>query len=156
MRWHYRDGGLLWLFVPAYGVHLAEEWLGGFPAWVATVVGRPMSGTAFVTINTVAMVVVIIAIRAAVSAERYGWIAVAIATVFLINTVSHLAGSVVTGTYSPGLFSAVILYLPLASVTLTRAVDQAPHHHVLRGAIAGAVIHGIVFAAAYAATSAGR
>jgi hypothetical protein len=32
VRWHYRDAGLLWLFVPAYLVHLAEEWFAGFPA----------------------------------------------------------------------------------------------------------------------------
>jgi uncharacterized protein with HXXEE motif len=154
VRWHYRDAGLLWLFVPAYGVHLVEEWLGGFPAWIATVVGRPLPGTAFLIINAVAMVLVVIGIRAAVSAERYGWIGVAIATVFLINTVSHLAGSLVTGTYSPGLLSAVILYVPLALLTLTRAVDQAPRDHVLRGAIVGAVIHFIVFIVAFAATSA--
>ena len=155
MRWDYRDAGLLWLFVPAYGVHLVEEWFAGFPAWLATVVGRPLPATAFLTINAVAMVLAVLGIRAAVRAERYGWIAIAIATVFLINTASHLAGSLVTRTYSPGLLSAVILYVPLALVVLVRAVDQASRKQVLQGVVAGALIHGAVFIAAYAATNLG-
>jgi hypothetical protein len=132
VRWDYRDAGLLWLFVPAYGVHLVEEWLAGFPKWLATVVGRPLPVTVFVSINAVAMVIAVLGIRAAVRTERYGWIAIAIATVFLINTLSHLAGSLVTGTYSPGLFSAVILYVPLASMVLVRALDQASRQHCYR------------------------
>jgi hypothetical protein len=153
VRWDYRDAGLLWLFVPAYGVHLVEEWFAGFPAWLATVVGRPLPVTVFVSINAVAMVIAVLGIRAAVRTERYGWIAIAIATVFLINTLSHLAGSLVTGTYTPGLFSAVILYVPLASVVLVRALDQASRQHMLQGVIAGALIHGAVFIVAYATTN---
>ena len=99
------------------------------------------------------MVLAVLGIRMAVRAERFGWIAIAMATVFLINTLSHLAGSVVTGTYSPGLFSAVILYLPLASVTLIRAADQASREYVLHGVAAGALIHAAVFIVAYAATN---
>jgi hypothetical protein len=127
--------------------------LAGFPAWIATVVGRPLPTTAFFTINAIAMALAAIGIRAAVRAERYGWIPIAIATVLLINAVSHLAGSIVTGTYSPGLFSALILYVPLASLTLIRAVDQASRALVLHGAIAGALIHAAVFIIAYAATN---
>ena len=90
VRWHYRDGGLLWLFVPAYLIHLAEEWFAGFPAWVALVVERPVPETAFVAINGVALMLLIIGLRAATHAEAHGWIAVAVATIMLVNTFFHL------------------------------------------------------------------
>jgi hypothetical protein len=72
VRWHYRDAGLLWLFVPAYLVHVGEEWFGGFPAWIGTVVGRPLPESAFLIINGVGLVLLAGGIRAAIRAERYG------------------------------------------------------------------------------------
>src|SRR5687767_7961950 len=81
MRWHYRDPGLLWPFVPAYLIHVAEEWFAGFPLWLEQIVGRPVPGAAFLLINAVALAMLIAAIRAATRAERSGWLAVAIATI---------------------------------------------------------------------------
>ena len=150
MRWHYRDAGLLWLFVPAYLVHVGEEWAGGFPAWIGTVVGRALPVAAFVSINAVALVLVVAGIRAAIREDRYGWIAVAVATIMLINTVAHAVGAALTGSYSPGLMSAVVLYVPLSSLALIRAFDQAPRTQLTRGIATGFAIHVLVFAIAFA------
>ena len=152
MRWHFRDAALLWLFVPAYSIHLAEEWLGAFPVWVAQIAGRPVPGTAFVVINAVAMVVLIAAIHAASRDHRHGWMAVAIATIVLVNTVFHVAGAAVTASYSPGLISAVVVYVPLGSLTMIRALDQAPRPEVARGIVAGMLVHALVFVLAFAST----
>jgi hypothetical protein len=149
MRWQYRDAGLLWLFVPAYVVHVAEEWVGGFPAWIGTVVGRPLPGAAFFIINGLALVLLVAGIRAAIQTDRYGWIAVAMATIVLVNTCAHAAGALLTGAYSPGLISAVVLYVPLGSLALIRAVDHAPRAQLLRGIAAGLMIHAIVFVVAF-------
>jgi len=150
VRWHYRDAALLWLFVPAYVLHMAEEWFGGFPLWIGKIVGHPLQETAYVVINGIALVLVVLGIRAAVQSERYGWVGVAIATIALINTVAHAAGAAVTGSYSPGLISAVVLYVPLGALTIMRAFDQAPRAQVTRGVVAGIVIHTIVFAVGFA------
>ena len=155
MRWHYRDRVLLWLFVPAYILHVAEEWFGGFPVWTGRIVGRSLTGSAYITINSVALVLVIAGIRAAIRSERYGWIGVAIATVALINMLAHAAGAALTGSYSPGLVSAVVLYVPLGGLTMIRAFDHAPRVQVTRGIGAGAVIHAIVIAVAFAAARMG-
>lgn len=152
MRWHYRDAGLLWPFVPALAIHVAEEWFAGFATWVAQIAGRPMSDAPFIAINVIAMLLLIVGVRAATRRESNGWIAVTIATIALINTVSHAAGSLVTGSYSPGLFSAVVLYVPLGSLTMIRALDQAPRAAVTRGVMVGIVVHALVFAIAFAAT----
>lgn len=149
MRWHYRDSALLWLFVPAYLLHVAEEWFAGFPAWIGRVADRPLPAAAFLVINGIALVLLITGIRAAVRSDRYGWIAVAVATVALVNTLVHAAGAALTGSYSPGLISAVVFYVPLGSLAIVRALDHAPPVQVARGVIAGLIIHAIVFGVAF-------
>lgn len=149
VRWHYRDAGLLWLFVPAYVVHVVEEWVGGFPQWIATVAGRPLPASAFFIINGVALVLLVIGVRAASRAEKYGWIAVAVATIVLVNTIAHAAGTALTGAYSPGLISAVVLYVPLGSLTVIRALAQAAVAQLTRGIVTGLLIHAMVFLLAF-------
>lgn len=152
MRWHYRDAGLLWPLVAAYALHVAEEWFGGFPDWLQLVVGRPMPGTAFLIINAVAFVLLIAGIRSATQSERSGWIAIAVATIFLVNALAHAAGAVLTRSYAPGLISAVVLYVPLGALTMIRAVDQADRAQISRGVIAGVGIHLLVFVLAWGST----
>lgn len=155
MRWHYRDAGLLWLFVPAYAVHVAEEWFGGFPDWIANIVGRPLPAETFFIINGIAMALLVVGVRAAIRSDRYGWIAVAVATIALVNTLAHAAGAALTVSYSPGLISAVVLYVPLGALTMIRALDQAFRPQLTRGVVAGLVIHAIVFIVAFTFARAG-
>jgi hypothetical protein len=155
MRWHYRDGGLLWWFPPAYAIHLAEEWFAGFPGWVQRIVGNPLPEAAFVAINAVAFVLMVAAIRSATRSERSGWMGVAIATIVLVNALAHGAGAVLTRSYAPGVISAVVLYVPLGSLTMIRAMDQADRGQLARGVAAGLAIHTLVFLLAWGAASAG-
>jgi hypothetical protein len=149
VRWHYRDAGLLWLFVPAYLVHVAEEWVGGFPEWIGTVVGSRLPAAAFLLINGLALVLIVAGTRAAIRGESHGWMAVSIATIVLVNALVHAAGAALTRSYSPGLISAVTLYVPLGSLTMIRAFDQASRAQLTRGVVAGLLIHAIVFVIAF-------
>ena len=152
MRWQYRDAGLLWLFVPAYVIHLAEEWFADFPGWLQRITARPLPDEAFLIINAVALALLIGAIHLATRSERFGWMAVAVATIMLVNTVAHAAGAALTRSYAPGLISAVVLYVPLGSLTMIRALDHAGRKHVARGIITGVVVHAVVSALAFAST----
>ena len=152
MRWHYRDAALLWLFLPAYAAHLAEELLARFPSWIRLIVGRPLPMTAFIGINAVALLLLVAGIRAAIRRESAGWLAVAIATVVTLNALLHLIGSFVTGTYSPGLITGIVVYVPLGLLTLLRAWHQQAPGGFGRGIAAGVFIHAIVSAVAFAAT----
>ena len=149
VRWQYRDASLLWLFVPAYLVHIGEEWVGGFPQWLGVVVGRPLPAAAFLIVNGVALVLLITGILAAIREDRHGWIVVTVATIVLINTLVHAAGAALTGSYSPGLISAVVLYVPLGSLAMIRAIDQASRAQLTRGIVTGVLIHAIVFILAF-------
>jgi hypothetical protein len=150
-RWSYRDAALLWLLAAAFAIHIAEEWIGGFPEWVARIASRPMPNGAFLIINGIAMALMIVGVRAAIRSERSGWIAVTIATIALVNTLAHLAGAILTRSYAPGLISAVVLYVPLGTLTMMRALEQA-RDQVTRGVVAGLLLHGAVFVIALALT----
>jgi hypothetical protein len=152
MRWRYNDPPLVWLFVAAYGVHVLEEYAGGFPEWMAAVLGRPLPRPAFIAINAVAFVVLCAAARLSTTSKSRGWLAVAIATIVFANGILHLLGSLATASYSPGLLTGMVLYLPLGQLALLRAREQAPAALFWRGILTGLVAHGLVIALAFAAS----
>lgn len=151
MRWQYRDPLLVWLFPAAYALHILEEWFGGFPEWLAVFGGAPMPRGVFVVINATAFSAMLLAARAAVRREAHGWMAVGIATIVLTNGLAHILSSLATGTYSPGLFTGVVLYLPLGQLALLRAWQQAGASFS-RGVAAGLAVHALVSAIALAVT----
>ena len=159
-RWQYNDPLLAWLLVAAYAAHIVEEWFGEFPEWVAIVAGAPLPRGAFLAINAVALLLVIAGTRVATRGAARGWIAIAIAAVLFINGLLHMLGSVVTGTYSPGLFTSVVLYLPLGGLALLRAWYQAPEGWFGRGVLVGVAAHAgvslLAFAIARVAHASGR
>ena len=149
MRSHYRDPRLAWLLPLAYAFHILEEWFGGFPEWIALVVGSPLPRASFIVISAIAMAAMIVATRAATASERYAWAGVAVATILLVNALTHALGTVVTGTYSPGMTTALLLYVPLAGLVLQRAVSQAQRSVFRTGLVTGIGVHALVFVVAY-------
>ena len=145
MRWHYRDPLLVWLFPAAYSLHILEEWFGGAPEWLAILGGQPLPRSAFIIFNVSALTAMIVAVRSATRCEARGWMAIAVSTVVLSSGVLHVLGTIATGSYSPGLVTGVILYLPLGQLALLRAWHQA-RAAFARGVWAGIAVHAIVFA----------
>jgi hypothetical protein len=150
MRWQYNDPLLAWLLVAAYAAHVVEEWFGGFPEWLGIVAGAPLPRSEFLAINAVALLVAIAATRVATRGDSRGWVAIAVAAVLFINALLHILGSVLTATYSPGLFTGVILYVPLGGLSLLRAWSQAPRGWFARGVLAGLAAHAAVSLLAFA------
>ena len=141
---------LVWLFPLAYALHVLEEWVGGFPEWLAAIDGDGVSRRAFILINTAAFILVIAAARAATRREEQGWLAVSVATILLVNGLLHVLGTLYTGTYSPGLVTSVILYLPLGQLALLRAWHQAASRQVAAGIFTGVALHALVSLLAFA------
>lgn len=141
MRWRYDDPPLVWLFVASYAAHILEEYFGGFPEWFAAVAGSPLPRADFVIINALALGAVALAAFAATRRPALGWLAIGIATVAFINGLAHLLASLMWATYSPGLITGVILYLPLSQLALLRAWHQVPPSFFWGGVIAGLLAH---------------
>lgn len=116
---------LLWLALLATVlVHNAEELIGDLPGWNQQhqlIPGPPLNDPAVFTAAVVALsaagvVVTWIAVR-----RRPEWSTPALATaavVMLLNALSHLAFSMVSASYMPGVLSAAALVLPASVLTV--------------------------------------
>jgi hypothetical protein len=140
---------LVWLLVAAYALHILEEWFGGFPEWLAVVAGAPLPRDAFVLINAVALAAMAAATRTATRDESRGWLAIVVAAILFANGLLHLLASVVTRTYSPGVITGVVFYLPLGQLALLRAWEQAPRPFFVRGILTALGLHAIVSVVAF-------
>lgn len=85
-------------------------------------------------------------IRLAHRSARFHWIVPALAAAVLLNTAGHLVGSFSTGGYSTGLITAIILWIPLGLLTLTRVWDQASARTLVAGLVIGVLIELVVVA----------
>ncbi|HVS30750.1 MAG TPA: HXXEE domain-containing protein [Thermoanaerobaculia bacterium] len=143
-----------WLLVlPAsYLLHLAEEWWGGegFAMWTARAVGSPVSTSRFLVLNGIVWPLFFILTVMAILRPKLAWFPATFATVILINTALHALGALATSSYSPGLITGLLLYLPsgLAALSLARR-SLTPASFTL-AVLSGVFFHGLVIAIAFA------
>jgi hypothetical protein len=137
----------IWLFPLTYLIHALEEYFGGegFYRWVARIIGRGMTAEQFVIINSFALLMMIAGVMIFRKTPSVRWLTITFATIAFINAVAHLAGSILTNTYSPGVVSGVLLWLPLGAATFYRAWKRVTGRSFIAGAAVGAVIHALLF-----------
>lgn len=147
-------GNWAWLFPLTYLVHIAEEYWGGigFPAWVSRVAGAELTPERFLQLNIFAWILMFACILLALSVKPLGWLVISFGTTSLINALAHLAGSIITISYSPGLISGLLLWLPLGIYTLHRSRKLASRRAFLAGVSVGVLLHGLVFLLAFYAS----
>ena len=142
----YRPGLWVWLFPVTYLIHIAEEfWVGdGFHVWVARFGGGGLEPETFVALNATALVVMTAGTALVRRYSVMNWLVVAFGTTLVLNGVTHLLASVYTVSYSPGLISGNLLWVPLGIFGLWQ-VRRWLSRQVFRLAIfTGALIHAAV------------
>ena len=137
----------IWLFPLTYLIHAMEEyWCGeGFYRWSARILGWGMTPDQFVAINGLAWLMMLASILVFRRTPSVRWLTICYATVVLVNGFSHLLGSLWTWTYSPGVISGLVIWIPLGAATFYRALGRVTRRSFLYGIMAGAVIHGAIF-----------
>ncbi|KAB2862473.1 MAG: HXXEE domain-containing protein [Bauldia sp.] len=102
----------IWLATAAYGIHVLEEFMLDWRDWARAVVGLPVEWTDFYVVNALVVVLGIVAANLAASAPG---VALGFPALMLINAVFfHILPVVRTGgRFSPGLMTAVVLFLPV-------------------------------------------
>ncbi len=135
----------LWLFPVTYAVHIVEEGLAGerFYRWIHRVVGRELSGRVFITLNLLYLSAMIAAVQR-VHVRRSEWIVPALGFITTANGLGHLAGSVATRSYSPGVVSGMTIWMPLGIVALQRSRRLLPRKVWRRGVLGGVAVAGAV------------
>jgi hypothetical protein len=147
VRWKFYDPQLLWLFPLSYAIHFSEEFLTQAPVLLWSVrLDRARAQPAFVAASVVALALMIAGVSLAQRGPRFHWIVPALAVAVLLNTTGHLVGSALAGAYSAGMMTAVIFWIPLALLTLLRAVDQASAKQLATGIAVGVIIELVVIA----------
>lgn len=137
----------LWVVAASCAAHAAEELFTGWQQWARQALGISMPTSIFVVMN------VALTIAALVFASG-GWrrpaISLIIPTATLVNALAfHVAPTIIQRQVSPGLYTAIFLYLPFSSWALVGAArDGVPRSAILTGVVAGMVVAiGVVVAA---------
>lgn len=101
----------LWVATAAYGLHALEEFMLDWKTWANKVLKLPVDWPIFYVVNAL---VIVLGIVAAVIGWRLPALSLTFPALMLINAVFfHILPFVVKKKYSPGLASAVVLFLPL-------------------------------------------
>ena len=107
---------VFWMFVLASLVHIGEEYF--FPGGFIQSVQRfnPRYASAFtlqfaVLVNSAFLLLVTVG---AFIGERSLVFSLSIAALLFINSLAHLAGTIITRHYLPGVISGLLLYIPLS------------------------------------------
>ena len=69
------------------------------------------------------------------------WLLVSFGTVVLINGLAHVVASIVTTSYSPGLISGSLFFLPLGVITLRGASKKLNRRTFSAGLGVGVLLH---------------
>lgn len=135
-----------WLLPATYLVHIAEEyWCGvGFPAWVTSFGYAKLTPELFLRLNAAAWIVMTIGVALAIAIQTLRWLIVSFAAAVFINGLAHTIASIVTVTYSPGLFSGLLIWIPLGSIILRSAWRSIPRLQFWTGVIVGIALHAVI------------
>ena len=137
-------GNWAWLFPAVYSIHIYEEYWGGFPEWISRFWGVESSGNSFLIWNVTALLLMIAGVLMVIKSKSYRWLLVSFSTVILINGLLHAIASVVTKSYSPGVVSGLLLFIPLGGITLLRGWRRINRRTFNAGLILGVGIHVVV------------
>ncbi len=142
-------GNWAWFFPMTYLIHIAEEYWGGFPAWIARLGGVESSNSNFLSWNSGALVMMIVGVALVLRTKSYRWLLVSFGTAVLLNGLTHAGVNVATRSYSPGVISGLLLFVPLGAITLRRGHEHVNRRTFRAGLIVGVVMHMVVVLLAF-------
>jgi hypothetical protein len=103
---------ILWIATISYGLHMLEEYMYDWRGWVGKVLELPVEWNEFYLVNAF---VIILGVSCAAIGWRKPEMALSFPAFMLVNaTLFHIVPVLLTQIFSPGLFTAVILFLPVA------------------------------------------
>jgi hypothetical protein len=114
---------LAWINMAAYAIHMLEEHTLDWRNWARATIGLPVEWSDFYVTNSI---VVALGIAQAMLASELPLAPLSFAGLMLINAILfHIAPVIRSkGRFSPGLFTAVTLFLPLGVATFWTALSR--------------------------------
>lgn len=135
-----------WLYPATYAIHILEEWRGGegFTVWLERISGVELAAGKFLVWNAFALLLMSVGVVLTMRFKNLRWLLLAYGTAFLLNALSHLAASLYTISYSPGLVSGLLLWLPLGALTYVYFKPTLSRRAARAGLIIGVLMHCVV------------
>ena len=137
----------LWVVAGSCALHVAEEYLTGWQTWASETLAIVVPTARFLFANAVLIV-------AALVLASVGWkrptLSLIIPAATLVNAIFfHILPTIVQSRVSPGVYSAVLLYLPFSSWAFLGAWrDGVPRRAMAVASIVGALMMAAVVLAA--------
>ena len=121
MNLHISEAAYLWIFAIVFVMHLTEEFLGGTLSDDPDKLrGFDLSRRGFLKTNMVGVIVMIFLNLLALRMGFPQFLLASFGTLVLLNAARHAIKSIKDVTYSPGLVTGVLFFLPLGATTLMR------------------------------------
>jgi hypothetical protein len=135
-----------WLFPFTYLLHIAEEFWGGegYSAHVAKAKGVSLTSLRFFFLTGVGALLMVAGIVIAQRLHFLQLLLVILATVVLVNGLSHALTAGRTARYNPGLWTGILLWIPLGTLTLLSLKGSMSGGRFLTGLAIGAGIQVVV------------
>jgi hypothetical protein len=127
------------LFPATYLLHILEEYFAGegFYRWISRITDVSLTGGQFLSMNAVLWVIMICAIFAVHSYSTGGWIVIGLAALVCVNGLGHALATLRAGSYSPGMVTGLIVWVPLGIYALIRTAPLLPAWQLWIGVAAG-------------------
>lgn len=140
------------LLLVTYALHILEEYWFGFPAWASAHTELAFTKEVFLRLNATFFVVMTACVAAGMLFAPAQWLALPLGTAVLINGTVHLIASLLTWSYSPGLVTGTLLWIPLGLRIIRASRLLWPPAGVRAGILLGAGLHVLVPLSAWLAT----
>ncbi|MGD1091116.1 MAG: HXXEE domain-containing protein [Bryobacteraceae bacterium] len=136
----------VWLFPITYSFHIGEEYWGGegFPRWISRVAGAHLTENAFLIQNFIGMAFMIAGVVVLKRSIRWRWTLPTLGTVVLLNGILHVIGSVLTRSYSPGVVTGLLCWVPLGGFTLWFEWRNAPRWALYTGILGALCVSSLI------------
>jgi len=108
-------------------VHQAEEYFGQFPVWYSNLLNVDLSNRDFLVINSIGLIIIAF-LSLSYLLIKSKMLLVALGTLVFVNGLVHLVLSLFTLSYSPGVVSGVVLFLPLGAIIYKQILPQLPEN----------------------------
>jgi hypothetical protein len=134
-------GSWLWLLPATYLIHLGEEvWGGeGYAAWISRLSNSPFPRSTLLLLNLLLLAGMVLILVEALRRGALRWAVVAMGAAILGNSLLHLVASLATRTYSPGLVTGTLLWLPLGIYAAGRGFARCEKRELWLGLAIGLV-----------------
>jgi hypothetical protein len=124
----------------AFAIHQLEEYFGGFLEWYPMIMNAKLSSEDFILINTIALLITVFFAMMYSLGIRNNFIFVVIGSLFFVNGIVHLMATIFSWSYSPGVISGLVIFLPLGRLIYHRIYPQLPENQRIPSILIGILL----------------